>query len=53
MRAFDDLVVDWLLAVPVSDSEVEFARRYDTDRLQQVFAEHQIDMFDINRPPVV
>lgn len=52
-RIFDDLVVEWLLAVPISDSEVEFARRYDSDRLQQVFATHQIDMFDINRPPVV
>ncbi len=53
LREFDDIVVDWLLAVPISDSEVEFARRYDSDRLQQVFAERQIDMFDINRPPVV
>lgn len=52
-RIFDDRVVEWLLAVPISDSEVEFARRYDSDRLQQVFAAHQIDMFDINRPPVV
>lgn len=52
-RAFDDLVVDWLLAVPISDSEFEFARRYDSDRLQQVFEEHQIDKLQINRPPVV
>ncbi|MDQ3176846.1 MAG: suppressor of fused domain protein [Actinomycetota bacterium] len=52
-REFDELLVTWLMAVPVSDSEVEHVRTRGPESLEALFEERQIDIFDINREPVV
>lgn len=49
---FEDITVVWLMAVPISDSEMEVARQHGTEHLQRLLEEHQVDVFDINRPPV-
>ncbi|MGI8627462.1 MAG: suppressor of fused domain protein [Geodermatophilaceae bacterium] len=49
----DGLTVAWLMAVPIADSEVEFARLNGTQRLQEIFEQEQIDVFDIDRAPVL
>lgn len=53
VRDFDDFTVAWLMAVPVTDSEIEYARQHGSGQLEARFEERQIDVFDINRPPVV
>ncbi|HEV3190067.1 MAG TPA: suppressor of fused domain protein [Polyangiaceae bacterium] len=45
--------VAWLLAVPVSEAELRFAEAKGVGALENVFEEHQIDIFDINRKSVV
>ena len=45
--------VDWLLAVPISEMEYQFAQAEGSGRLEDLFEEYQIDIFDINRPSVV
>lgn len=45
--------VAWLLIVPISESELRYAIENDTDKLEDRFEEHQIDVYDLNRPPVV
>jgi hypothetical protein len=45
--------VTWLLAVPISHSEAEYAKREGWKRLETVFEEHQIDIFDLDRPSVI
>lgn len=52
-REFDDLVVTWLMAIPISDSEIEYMAQNGPERMESLFEEHQIDIFDINREPVV
>jgi hypothetical protein len=45
--------VAWLLAMPVSREETEFAQRFGPQALEDLFEEKHIDIFDLNRPPVV
>lgn len=52
-RDVDGLTVAWLMAVPIADSEVEFARLNGTQRLQEIFEQEQIDVFDIDQAPVL
>ncbi|HBF37741.1 MAG TPA: hypothetical protein DDW50_10505 [Firmicutes bacterium] len=45
--------VAWLLAVPISDKEFTYAKENETDALQNLFEEHQIDIFDLDRRSVI
>lgn len=49
----DAKTVAWLLAVPVSRDETEFAVRFGPQALENLFEERDIDIFDLNRLPVV
>lgn len=52
-RYLAEMTITWLMAIPIADSEIEYARLHGTDRLEELFVEHQIDVFDIGRAPVV
>lgn len=45
----DSLTVAWLLAVPISESEREYAVQNGWDKLEELFVERQIDIFDLDR----
>ena len=49
----DDSTVAWLLAVPISDAERDYAVRHGWDKLEDLFVERQIDIFDLERPSEV
>ena len=56
--AFDSRVIDyktvaWLLAVPITDAERQYAFDHGPDELQTIFEEVQIDIFDPRRPSAV
>ena len=40
----------WLLAMPISQSELKYLVTYGSDKLEDVFEQKQIDFFDIRRP---
>ena len=46
---FDGKKVAWLLAVPISDEERNFAALNGSEKLQDVFMERQIDIFNLHR----
>jgi len=50
--SFKDKKVAWLLAVPISEKEFEYAKEHGTDALETLFEEHQIDIFDLKRNSV-
>lgn len=50
--SFNDKKVAWLLAVPISDMELEYAIKHGIDALETLFEETQIDIFDLERKPV-
>lgn len=50
---FDSKVVAWLLAMPISESEYQYAEANGSERLEDLFECMQIDIFDINRNAVV
>jgi antitoxin YqcF len=50
---FDELKVAWLMAVPISESEYRFAIDNTLHELEGLLAEHEIDVFDLNRKSVV
>jgi hypothetical protein len=45
--------VTWLMAVPISESELVYAEGNGADALNALFERRQIDVFDINRLPVI
>lgn len=45
--------VAWLLAVPVSKAETAFAQTYGPERLEALFEEKDIDIYNLNRASAV
>ena len=45
--------IAWLLAVPVSKAETEFARKFGPKKLEELFVEKDIDIFNLNRASVI
>lgn len=45
--------VAWLLAIPISKSETKFAEEFGPDKLEELFSEKDVDIFDLNRASVV
>lgn len=48
-----DRKVAWLLAVPISKEETAFAQAYGPEKLEALFAEKDIDIYNLNRASVV
>lgn len=45
--------IAWLQAIPISDGERSFAESSGSEALEELFQQHQIDIFDLQRPSVV
>jgi len=52
-REIGDRTVAWLLAVPISPSERDFAQRHSADALEERFERAEVDIFDLDRQPAV
>lgn len=50
---FDYEYVTWLFAVPISESEYHFFVENGYQKLEMLFEKKQIDIYDLNRSPVV
>lgn len=50
---FDDRIVTWLMALPISEKEFEYLRNNGSEALEQLFEEQQIDFYDLNRPDIL
>lgn len=45
--------IAWLLLIPISEAEYQYAQVEGLSKLEELFEGHQIDVFNINRPSVV
>jgi hypothetical protein len=52
-QEFSDKTVSWLMLVPISENEYQFAERNGSDALEDLFVEKQIDVFNLDRSSVV
>lgn len=50
---FDDKKVAWLLAVPISDAELEYARMHGHEALEDLLEQHDADIADLDRASVL
>lgn len=50
---FSDKKVAWLLAVPISEKEYLFAQQNGSNKLEDLFEQNEIDIFDIKRDSVL
>ena len=50
--SFNDKKIAWLLVIPISEKELEYAKKHGTDALENLFEEYQIDIFDLKRKSV-
>ena len=48
-----DRLVTWLMMVPIADSEYEYAKANGWLALGQIFEEQDIDVWDLQRKPVI
>lgn len=48
-----DKVVEWLLAVPISEKEAQYAEKYGSDALEKLFEREQVDFLDLYRKSVL
>ena len=55
LTAFDAATkkITWLQAMPIAPSEQAYLKTHGDQELERRFKEHRIDVFDINRQPVV
>ncbi len=44
--------VAWLLVVAISDQEMKLVQREGSEKLEELFVQNQIDIFDLNRASV-
>lgn len=49
----DQFEIAWLLGVPISSAEYEFATRNSADKLESMFEDAQVDLFDLRRSSVL
>ncbi|KQV56778.1 MULTISPECIES: suppressor of fused domain protein [unclassified Caulobacter] len=52
-QTFPAKTVAWLQVLPISDPERDYALANGPEALEDLFEEHQIDVFDIDRPSVL
>jgi len=45
----DEMVVTWLMAIPISDNEFIYLKENGSEALEDLFEENNIDIFDITR----
>ncbi|MCC6983622.1 MAG: suppressor of fused domain protein [Bauldia sp.] len=45
--------IHWLMVLPISDMELKYLKKQGIDALENLFAEKQIDVYDINRPSAI
>ena len=51
--ALEDVYIAWLMVVPISDAEYNYAKENGIDSLEEVFEEKQIDVYNIYRESVI
>ena len=45
--------VNWLLGVPISDSELNYRNEHGVSALEDLFEKNEVDIFDLNRKSVL
>lgn len=50
---FENITVAWLLAIPISDNEKLYADENGYDKLENLFEEKEIDVFDLERASIL
>ena len=55
LKSLDDgeNTVAWLMPIPISDSELQYAQEYGVEALETLLEEKEADICDVNREPVV
>jgi hypothetical protein len=48
-----DRLVNWVLVIPIADAEYEFANAHGWQTLGRILESHDVDVFDLQRKPVV
>ena len=50
---FEGYNVTWLLVIPISDGEIDYAIKNGTDALESLLEKHNIDIFNLKRKSVI
>ncbi|MDR7235941.1 hypothetical protein J2Y02_000546 [Neobacillus drentensis] len=50
---FENKQVGWLMAIPISEEEKNYADKNGLEALEELFDENQINVFDLERASVV
>lgn len=50
---FDTKTVAWVLAIPISENELQYREKHGTKALEELLEKNEIDIFDLHRKSVV
>lgn len=50
---FEEKIVTWLLAIPISEAECIYMEENGLDALEELFEDYDIDVFDLNRKSIL
>lgn len=51
--SINEVNINFLLAIPISNNELEYLTQYGKDALEDLFEQKNIDIFDIERKSVI
>ena len=49
----EQIQINWVLPIPITDSEYKYLEVNGDDALEDLFEKHQIDIFDLSRPSII
>lgn len=49
---FEDKTVDWVLAIPITEKELQYREQHGTEALEDLLEKNEVDIFDLNRKSV-
>lgn len=53
LKKFEEFFVTWFQAIPISQVEYRFLKENGVDKLEELFEETQVDVFDLDRPSAI
>ena len=51
--SIDNKIINFLLAIAISDKELAYKNKYGSQKLEDLFQEREVDIFDLDRKSVV
>jgi len=53
LKLSEDIDVNWVLAIPITDSEYSYLKENGDEALEDILEKHNVDIFDLSRDSII